>query len=62
MVDRKIEELKIEQHKPMQKYEQLEALQAQRSNKSEFFHCLEKEIQALDEEADRIRWILENDL
>lgn len=49
------------QSRLMEKRNQLETLQTQRNNKLECFHCLEMRMQALDEEADRIRWKLEGD-
>lgn len=60
MTDLERREFISKQHKFMKEREQLEALQTQRSNKLECFHCLEMRMQALDEEADRIEWILQN--
>lgn len=59
MNDSEKKDLKDKQIKLMEKRERLEALQTQRSNKLECFHCLERRMQALDEEADIIRWKLE---
>lgn len=60
MIDLEKKDLKNKQVKLMEKRERLEALQTQRSNNLECYQCLEREMQALDEEADRIEWILQN--
>lgn len=59
MNDSEKKNLKDKQIKLMEKREQLEALQTQRNNNLECFHCLERRMQALDEEADEIRRRLE---
>ena len=46
----------------MRKRGQLEGLQTQRNDRLECVRRIEREMQALDEAADRICWILENDL
>lgn len=61
MTDLEKRVFKSMQSRLMEKRNQLEALQTKRSNKLECFHCLERRMQALDEEADEIRRRLEGD-
>lgn len=59
MTDLEKRVFKSMQSRLMEKRNQLEALQTQRNNKLECFYCLERRMQALDEETDKIRWKLE---
>lgn len=61
MTDLERREFISKQYEFMKEREQLEALQTQRNNKLECFYCLERRMQALDEEADEIRRRLEGD-
>lgn len=59
MNDSEKKDLKDKQIKLMEERDELEALQTQRNNNLECYQCLEREMQALDEETDKIRWKLE---
>lgn len=61
MIDEIRKNLRDKQTKLMEDRKQLEAIQTQRNNKLECFYCLEKRMQDLDEEADRIEWILQRE-